>query len=121
MIFSYLLVLELFISQCFFASSQYFIEIIKEVFDLIVYFCYGFYGELSIKKDELNIFFFKFIKYLIISLIFVSLGIALTYGLDCAYSKIKEDKLTEAKSCIKDDDVRFAIKRYLEYFDALEK
>lgn len=115
------LILNIIISQLFFAAAQCLIEIIKELFGRgIAWVYYHYHGYLSTKFWQI---YKDFIKPAFMGLIFIIFGIILTIILTKITSKKNQKQLEEVRKNVKDDispdNVMQLLRNYVKYYDTM--
>jgi len=117
------LILNIIISQLFFAAAQCLIEIIKELFGRLVAWSYYHYnGYLSISFWQI---YKDFIKPAFMGLVFIVFGIILTLILTNITNKKNKLQLEEVRKTVKDDitpdNVMKLLRNYVQYYDTVSR
>lgn len=115
------LILNIIISQLFFAAAQCIIEIIKELFGrALAWIYYSYSGYLSINFWRI---YKDFIKPAFLGLAFIVFGVILALILNNYRTKRNEKQLTEVRNSVKNDitpdNVMQLLKNYVQYYDTV--
>lgn len=117
----YELILNILISQLFFAAAQNLIEIIREIIGRILSW---FYYKYDLPKS-FSTFYRDFLRPIIMAVMFILSGVGLSYVLYYYTENKKNNNLKNIKKNIKNeitqDNIVDLLKNYVKYYEITEK